>query len=143
MYLGKTLDLNGVARHAGSYGTQMGSTSHDVYDLPVSALHPHVQDLIPDTIAGSPDGRILRLYVPRSNRGVITDIGIVNGAYACPGAPLVPRFGEIYTAPADAAKYRAVAPPRPPRLHSGAAYRDQLDGWQPGPGDRFRSVVIG
>jgi hypothetical protein len=141
-YVGKGLDLNRTAALVGTYGTQIGSASHDVFDLPITALHPHVQDLIPDSIASSPDGQVLRLYVAKSQRGQITDIGIVNGAYACPGAPFVPRSGHIYTSPADAEKYRNVAPARVPRNHSGVGYRDQMDRWQPGPGDRFKLIEI-
>lgn len=135
-YLGKGIDLKSAATHVGSYATGIGTPTHDVYDLPTSALHELVRAQIPDTIASSPDGAVLRLYVPRSQHGQITDIGIVNGVYKAPGAPLVPRQGPIYTAPADLAKYHAVAPPRPPKMLSGGYHID--DGWQPGPGDRFR-----
>jgi hypothetical protein len=142
-YVGKGIDLASAARLAGTYSTSMGSPTHDVYDLPVDALHPHVKDLVPATIASDPAFTLLRLYVPRSQRGQITDIGIVNGAYRAPGAPLVPRNGPIYTAPADAEKYRNVAPARAQRAPDGATWRPQMDGWAPGPGDRFKVVEIG
>src|SRR4051812_27854765 len=79
MYVAKTLDLNSIARRVGGYSQQMGSSSHDVFDLDVSKLHPWVADHIPDTIAGSADGKTIRLYVPTGQRGSINDIAILNG----------------------------------------------------------------
>jgi hypothetical protein len=57
----------------------------------------------------------------------ITDIGIVNGAYACPGKPHIPRDAPIYAAPSDPPNVRAIAPARAPRTHSGQGYRQEMD----------------
>ncbi|MBK6688418.1 MAG: hypothetical protein IPG45_28350 [Deltaproteobacteria bacterium] len=139
-YVGKGLDLNRVARLVGTYTTGIGYSTHDVYDLPTSALHPFAQDRVPDTIASNRSGTILRLYVPKSNHGQITDIGLINGVYAAPGAPYVPRAGgAIYCAPADQAKYLARGETRPPKTEH-KSWGDP--NWRPGPGDRFRVTEI-
>lgn len=139
-YQGKQIDAGRVGRLVGTYGVQIGCTSHDVYDVPVTALHEFVQQRIPNTIASDPCGRVLRLYVPKSKRGQISDIGIINGVYKAPGRPYVPRNGPIYSAPADPPNVRAVAPARP----EGLLYNPwtDSDGWQPGPGDRFKVTEI-
>lgn len=139
-YQGKQLDLNRIGKLVGTYASRIGSSTHDVYDVPRSALHPFVQDRIPDTIASDPKGETLRLYVEKSRRGHISDIGLVNGVYKAPAHPFVPRNGPIYTAPADAEKYRSVAPSRP----KGSLVNPwtDSDGWEPRPGDRFKLTEI-
>lgn len=134
-YVGKGLDLGRSGTRVGTYQCGMGAATHDVFDLPVEALHPFVRDRIPDTIASNKDGTILRLYVPRGQNGQITDIGIMNGAYKAPGHPYVPRSGRaIFCAPADDEKYRAVGETRLPKT----VHRSWGDpNWRPGPGDRF------
>ncbi len=142
-YVGKGLDLNSVGQRVGGYmaGSIGASFSHDVYDVPLRAFHPFVQQRVPDKIASSPDGQVLRLYVPTSNRGQITDIGLVNGVYAAPGAPFVPRSGgKIYTAPADDIKYRRVAPAR---VQGQPEPWPGTQDWRPGPGDRFNVIEVG
>lgn len=100
----------------GTYGTGIGCDTHEVFDVPLSVFPVAAQRLIPDTIASNPEGTVLRLYVPRGQQGQITEAGLINGAYAAPRHPFVPRGwpgrGAVYTAPADAAKYRSRAPAR-------------------------------
>lgn len=141
-YLGKWLDLGSVGTHVGRYSTTMGSASHDVYDVPVSAFHEFVQDNIPNTIASDVDFTVLRLYVPISYGGRISDIGVMNGVYKAPSYPHVPRNGVIYTAPADEEKYRARAPAREVRPHLGVGYREEADAWHPHDGDRFHVTEV-
>lgn len=140
-YVGKSLDLNRVATRVGSYQAGMGSSTHEVFDVPASALHPFVRDRLPDTIASSPDGSIIRLYVPVSNRGQITDIGILNAVYKAPAHPFVSRSGHqrMYCAPADLDKYKALCEPA---RQKGELKSWGEQGWQPGPGDRFRVTEI-
>ena len=87
----------------------MGSTTHEVFDVPVTAFHPFVQKNIPDTIASDPSGQTLRLYVPKSKNGYIGDIALMNGVYAAPGAPFHRDGEQIYIAPASAQKYHSFA----------------------------------
>ncbi len=141
-YLGKGIDLNRAATRVGGYTTSMGSITHDVYDLPASALHPFARDNVPASIASNQESTIFRLYVPVGNHGQITDLGIMNGAYKAPGAPFHKPGVPLYTAPADDAKYHRFAAPRMQRSPQGTGWRDQMDRWQPGPGDRFHVVEI-
>lgn len=144
-YQGRSLDLQAVGRRVGGWNapSAVGSPpSHDVFDVPIQAFHPFVRDNVPDTIASDPGLTTLRLYVPTGNRGQITDIGVMNGAYRSLGHPLVPRQGPIYTAPADAEKYRAVAPAREGFRHQGHGYREAANAWTPGDGDRFLVTEI-
>lgn len=136
-YLGKSFDLNAVGVLRGEYWPGMYGPTHDVYDVPATAFHELPRSLIPDAVASSPDGSVLRLYVPRGDRGRISDIALVNGVYACPGRPFVPRDGSaIFVAPSDPPELRARFGARPPRSQQGGYRID--DGWEPGPGDRFR-----
>ncbi len=141
-YVGKSLDLNRVATRVGSYQVGMGSSSHEVFDVPASALHPFVRDHIPDSVASNRDGSIIRLYVPVGNRGQITDIGIINAVYKAPSHPWVSRSGtqRMYCAPDDLEKYKALCDPPRPKKDLRQSWGDQ--GWRPGPGDRFRVTEI-
>jgi hypothetical protein len=139
-FVAKGYDVSGY--RVGGFSCGMSASfSHDVCDVPLSLFRGWVGDRIPDTIASSPDGQILRLYVPVSNRGQINDIGLLNGVYKAPGRyPYVPRSGgKIYTAPADEPRIRSQFPSRQP---ARPAPLPGTQDWIPGPGDRFNVVEL-
>lgn len=137
VFQGGFFDAQAIGKRVGSHGSGMCMT-HDVFDVPVSALKEPVKRSIPDSIASNEQGTILRLYVPKKDNGRVGEIGLMNGVYRSPSNyPLARTNGApIYTAPTDRADIRAQYPTRP----KGGLQRPWSDGdtWQPGPGDRFR-----
>lgn len=132
--------MNRLATRVGSYQAGMGCSTHDVFDLPVSALTPFARDHVSDKYASDAAFTVLRLYVPKGERGQIGDIGLINELYIAPAQPWYSTSGHhpMYVAPADLPKYKnhsMAAESRPPK-NGHQQWSDP--NWRPGPGDRFR-----
>lgn len=148
LYLGTAINLKADGEFLGTYQDKSSGEAFEVYDLKILRLRPSVTELIHASIALSPDKKTLRLYVPSFDAGQITDIGIINGVYACPGEPFVPESGQVFKAPAAVTPSGQEPINQPgltcqPTMQSGTGYSDILGhlNFQPGkPSQRNKFV---